>query len=128
MKETIKSIMVWHEQTFPEATKQGQYCKLHEEFAEYTSVVDTKDFTKGLEELADIVIVGCGLGRFDIPGALTALAFADKECRWFAKKEKRLDSEYLFMLETEINKKMAINRQRKWNKGNGEYKHIEEGA
>lgn len=126
MKETIKSIMDWHEQTFPEATKQGQYCKLQEEFTEYTGVVDTKDFSKGLEELADIVIVGCGLSRFDIAGALTAFAFADKECRWFAKKEKRPDSEYLFMLETEINKKMETNRQRKWTKGNGEYRHMEE--
>ena len=35
MKESIKSIMEWHEQTFPDATIVGQIHKFQEELKEY---------------------------------------------------------------------------------------------
>ena len=71
MKETIKSIIEWHEQTFPDATLEGQLEKFEDERVEYGE-------SESLEELADLFIVACGIARFDYVVALRAFWFVEK--------------------------------------------------
>ena len=124
-KELIKDVMDWHEETFPDATGSGQLAKLNEEVNEYVAI-RTDDFGVGVEELADIFIVGCGLSRFSNPGALMAFGFVYKECVDYHKNFGEDVVYYLNWLSAAVVQKMEINRQRKWNKGNGVYKHTEE--
>lgn len=61
MKESIKSIIEWHEQTFGDAeTLDGQMQKFLTERKEWLDS-DRKD----IKELADMLIVAAGIGRFD---------------------------------------------------------------
>ena len=124
-KELIKDVMDWHAETFPEATGSGQLSKLTEEVNEYIEV-RTDDFGVGVEELADIFIVGCGLSRFTNAGALMAFGFVYKECDDYCKNFGNDIVFYLDLVSAAVAKKMETNRQRKWNKGKGEYKHVEE--
>ena len=65
MKETIKSIIDWHEQTFPDATLRGQLKKFDDEGLEWHQS-DRAD----ISELADMAIVACGIARFSTEHAL----------------------------------------------------------
>ena len=112
MKETIKSIIDWHEITFPDATVRGQKEKYHKEFQEWCM-----SGCKDISELADMVICAYGVARFSIVDAL----YLFKDCIDEASKAVIT----LGMLETAIEKKMEINRQRKWNFENGQYQHKE---
>lgn len=113
-KETIKSIIEWHEQTFPDATLWGQLDKYQEEQNEWVES-NYSDVT----ELADMFIVACGIARFDLQEGFFHIADVYD---WYANAEEL----QLSGLEDAVNNKMKINRQRKWNKGNGEYRHVEE--
>ena len=124
-KELIKDVMDWHAETFPEATGSGQLSKLNEEVNEYVAI-RADDFGVGLEELADIFIVGCGLARFSNPGALMAFGFVYTECIDYCKNFGNDVVFYLDLVSEAVVKKMETNRQRKWTKGKGEYKHVGE--
>ena len=114
MKETIKSIIEWHEQTFPDATLAGQLEKYQDELQELVQS-NHKDIT----ELADMFVVSCGICRFSLTQGMTAFwKVADLGARMFLIKEQ---------FDAAVNNKMAINRQRKWGIGKGNYQHIEEG-
>lgn len=116
MKETIKSIILWQEQTFPDATLEGQTDKYHNEYNEYY-MAKTKESM--LEELADMFIVTIGIIRLDFR---EGLFFMNDALRTFC------DSTYTWgQLEEAINKKMQINRKRKWSVGKGNFQHISEG-
>lgn len=116
--ESIASIIAWHTETFPEATLDGQIAKFLEETIEYKTATSVSAM---VEELADCFIVACGIARFNpVYG-----------CRYFGDVFSIFTSNNgitVSKLQDAIDAKMEINRQRKWNKGNGEYKHIEEGA
>ena len=110
MKETIKTIIDWSEQTFPDATLDGQLDKYYEEQQEY---LESK--CKDITELADMFIVACGIARFNLVEGMYHIAdVVDwfKEGDWYWKD-----------FEKAINKKMKINRKRKWEKKEGLYKH-----
>lgn len=127
MNETMYSIIKWHEETFPEATLEGQRVKALEEAGEYVEVKDVKDFSKGIDELADVFIVGCGVARFSTVEALSVFDLVLLACRGPSPKATREDyKERVIQLGEAVDKKMEINRQRKWNKRNGMYKHVEE--
>lgn len=112
--ETIYTIMRWHTETFPDATLWGQLDKYQEEQNEW---IDSN--YSDISELADMFIVACGIARFDLQEGFFHIADV---FNWYASAEEL----QLSGLEEAVNKKMEINRQRKWNKGNGEYKHVEE--
>lgn len=115
MKETIKSIIEWHEQTFPDATLEGQIEKLDDELSEYGE-------SECLEELADLFIVACGIARFDNISALVAFERVSEILKlWRVNYDKPVP------LQMAIDNKMAINRKRKWSIGKGNYQHISEG-
>lgn len=116
MKETIASIIKWHEQTFPDATLEGQIEKFDDELSEYGE-------SECLEELADLFIVACGIARFDNVSALVAF---ERVCEIL--KLWRVNYGNPVPLQMAIDNKMAINRERKWGKGKGNYQHIEEGG
>jgi hypothetical protein len=114
MKETIKSIILWHEQTFPDATLEGQLQKYQDELQEFAE--SNKDIT----ELADMFIVACGICRFSLARGMTAFwKVADLAAGILLVKEQ---------FDAAVNKKMQINRNRKWTIGKGNYQHIEEGG
>ena len=116
MKESIKSIIEWSEQTFPDATIEGQIEKYHQE------QIEMYDCTRGSEEelfeLADCFIVACSIGRFDTEHA--AYYFGDVEQMIIESDFSRQE------VCAAVDAKMAINRIRKWSKGNGSYQHTEE--
>lgn len=111
MQETIKSIIEWHEQTFPDATMEGQCDKFREELDEYIK-------EPSAYELADMFIVACGVARFDYVRA--ALCFSTV---W----EVYQKASFIFIksdFDKAINEKMAKNRKRIWNKtAEGTYHH-----
>ena len=120
MKETIKSIIEWHEQTFPDATLEGQWEKFRDEELEYEEA-DNKDvFSKAaLMELADLFIVACGIARFDLLEGLDAFEEVlhwTNNCSCFEVPD---------VIEA-VKEKMVINRNRKWSVGKGNYQHVEE--
>lgn len=109
-KETIKSIIDWHETTFPDATLEGQIEKYKTEVAEWY-----KSGRRDTMELADMAICACGIARFCTVDAV----YLFKDIIDAAKDVKIT----LGMLETAIEKKMEINRNRKWDFQNGLYQH-----
>lgn len=111
-KETIQSIIEWHKKIFPDATFYGQKEKYNKEFQEWYM-----SGCKDISELADMVICACGVARFSIVDAL----YLFKDCIDEASKAVIT----LGMLETAIEKKMGINRKRKWNFQDGQYQHKE---
>ena len=116
MKETIASIILWHEQTFPDATLEVQEQKWQEERKEWE---DTSYGSKyELEELADMVIVCCGIMRFDYTKGFCYLTSTLCKISVMAFNGTGLWRA--------VENKMTINRQRKWGKGKGNYQHVEE--
>lgn len=112
MKETILSIAKWHEETFPDATLEGQVKKWNEELKDFreTNYRDAHEF-------ADMFIVACGIARFDINLGLY----------YFAEIYDWLGSDIPFDVKELIdatNEKMEKNRKRVWVKsGEGHYHH-----
>lgn len=109
-KENIVSIIKWHEDTFKDATQEGQVKKFVAERNEYR-----QSCSRDVMELADMFIVACGIARFNSLVAMAAFAQVNKELGLsnFTTNE----------LEEAINKKMKINRNRKWDFQNGLYQH-----
>lgn len=116
MKETIKSIIEWHEQTFPDATLEGQEQKWDDERLEWENTSYGSKYE--LEELADMVIVCCGIMRFDYALGFHYLASTLGRIQVMATNGKDLWGA--------VERKMQINRQRKWEKQGNTYQHIEE--
>lgn len=114
MKETIKSIILWHEQTFPDATLEGQIEKFDDELSEYGE-------SECLEELADLFIVACGIARFDNVSALVAF---ERVCEIL--KLWRVNYGKPVPLQMAIDNKMKINRKRKLGCNKGYYQHVDE--
>ena len=112
MKETIKSIIEWHEQTFPDATLGGQIEKFDDELSEYGE-------SECLEELADLFIVACGIARFDNVSALVAF---ERVCEIL--KLWRVNYGGPVPLQMAIDNKMTKNRKRVFiHSGQGHYQH-----
>lgn len=115
MKETSKTIQKWHEESFPDATLDGQFEKFKEELREYMAAQTEEE---KLFELADMAIVVMGIRRFDEEYA--------KELIFMVYEDASEDGFDMTELWDAIQKKMGINRQRKWTKKSGLYKHVEE--
>lgn len=119
MKETIKSIIEWHEQTFPDATLEGQIEKFKDEEKEfYLEMMKPDNIDNTMFELADMCIVACGIARF---------SSVDSVLAFYKVIQAGLQYPFGNKLYAYIDKKMQINRQRKWSKGKGNYQHISEG-
>ena len=120
MKETIKSIIEWHEQTFPDATLEGQWEKFRDEELEYEEA-DSKDVLSKstLMELADLFIVACGIARFDLLEGMDAF---EEVLHWINNCSC---FEVPDVMEA-VKEKMKINRKRKWNKVGNNFQHVEE--
>lgn len=113
MKETVDSIIKWHEATFPKATLRGQKEKFKKELEEW------KESKKSdITELADMLIVACGIARFDLLSAAFCFSMCQKEFE--ASKSDDID---IASLAKAIDEKMSINRARTWNFDNGLYQH-----
>lgn len=110
MSETIASIIEWSQQAFPDATLDGQREKYIEESKEWEAS-KCSDIT----ELADMFIVACSVGRFDPILCMRQMTDVNLEL----VKADLMSKD----LEDAINKKMAINRARTWEKRDGLYKH-----
>ena len=113
MSESIKTIIQWHEKTFPDATLDGQLEKFVEEEGEYNE-------NPNLIELADMYIVACGIARFD---SILAL-------KYFAKVRRKLNNRIWVrcggngVFQMVVEDKMKKNRNRVWGKsGDGVYHH-----
>lgn len=110
--ETIKKIIEWSEFAFPDATLYGQIDKFNKEYEEY---FDADTDSDKLKELADVFIVAFSISRFDIGEGL-----------YYINDAIQLHSDSVFSMDElveAIQNKMAINRQRKWKKQNGQYQH-----
>lgn len=116
MTETIKTIIEWHEQTFPMADLQGQLQKFDNEVKEFWECELLSE--DAATELADCFIVACGIARFSAAEAAGAFSFVDS---YIAAEIK-----FKEMFENAIQNKMAINRKRKWKKQGNSYQHVEE--
>jgi hypothetical protein len=115
MKETVASIIKWSEETFGDnITLEGQLEKFLDERKEWL-----ESGRKDLSELADLTIVASSVARFSLVDAAVCFAHIDAELK--------LSGFSADDLETAINKKMAVNRQRKWAVGKGNYQHVSEG-
>lgn len=109
IKENLATIIAWHTDTFPHATYDGQIKKFEEEMEEYLSANTQQD---RLEELADLIIVCCGIARFSTTAGLRHIAQLPFN---FTRQE----------IDDAVQAKMIKNRQRKWTKGDGQYRHVE---
>lgn len=112
MKESIKSIIEWHEKTFPDATLDGQEEKFYHEQSEFMRADTREDL---IYECADCYIVACGIARFSL----------FKASMFFKAVSSMISVQGLSETEIEeaINKKMEKNRRRVWEKQNGMYQH-----
>jgi hypothetical protein len=118
MKETIKSIIEWHEQTFPDATRGGQIEKWHDEEKEFKKTIQGTE--EELYELADMVIVSTGIMRFSYKQGFDYLA---------RTLQYMINADYVGQVLWEaVELKMQINRKRKWNKIGNKFQHISEGG
>lgn len=109
IKENLATIIAWHTETFPHATYDGQIQKFEEEMNEYLSATTLPN---KLEELADLIIVCCGIARFSTTDGLRHIAQLPFN---FARQE----------IDDAVQAKMIKNRQRKWTKGDGQYRHVD---
>lgn len=112
--ETINSIIEWHTKTFPDATLAAQQQKLEDEIFEFDGTVAGTE--EELLELADVVIVACGIMRFDYRTGFDSLANA---CSIATTMCGITGAALWDAVET----KMAINRARVWENKNGLYQH-----
>ena len=109
--ESILSIAQWHQQTFPDAELVDQITKFDEEYNEYRH-------DPSFEELADMFIVACGIARYDTTTAMGYFFIVSSEL----ENRKEIAASVLFGLA--IDKKMAKNRERTWEKTpQGNYHH-----
>lgn len=108
IKENLATIIAWHTETFPHATYDGQIKKFEEEMEEYLSA---NTMPNKLEELADLIIVCCGIARFSTTDGLRHIAQLPFN---FTRQE----------IDDAVQAKMIKNRQRKWTKGDGQYRHV----
>lgn len=118
MQENIQTIMEWSAATFPDATVRGQIKKFKEEKEEWRQTKWSKNtvlWNGDISELADMFIVAAGLGRLDPFESMFCMQTVAKELEEsiFATRDLR----------AAVNAKMAINRTRRWNLKNGQYKH-----
>lgn len=110
LAELVHEIREWNEQTFPDATLEGQLMKLEEEFKE---VHEARQFWKKEQEFADVFIVASGLTRW---GSVLAYTLLND---WLTFQEKDLKR-----ILKNVRKKMDKNRKRTWEKsGDGRYHH-----
>lgn len=58
MKESIKSIIQWHETTFPDAAPEGQIDMFMKELRAY-------EYSPSVFSLANMFILACEIARFD---------------------------------------------------------------
>lgn len=116
MNESIKSIIEWHEQTFPNATLEGQISKWEDEQEEWENTSYGSKYE--LEELADMVIVCCGIMRFDYTTGFDYLTYTLGKIQVMPTNGKDLWGA--------VERKMEINRKRKWNKVGNKFQHVEE--
>lgn len=107
--ERLENIKKWHARTFPKATLATQILKLEEELKE----AKTAPEKKFAQEVADIFIVCAGLKRWS---SLIAEFFIDKFLT-------QASTETILLMLEEIEKKMKINKKRRWNEKNGYYRH-----
>ena len=115
MSETIQTIIDWHTQAFPDATLDGQIIKMEEEYKEYTNT--TPGTQDELDELADMIIVCCGIMRFDMK-----LGFANLVHAIYNLGVTTHSPESLWCA---VEHKMEENRKRVWKKTNeGSYHHV----
>lgn len=121
MKESIHSIIQWHEQTFPDATMETQSQKFNDELDELNAAIKTGVIKDIMAELADCAIVACGLCRYGFAGC----AAFNSVFTMIAMMQNHIENPLRLLLNA-IDEKMAINRQRKWLNDNGKYQHIEE--
>jgi len=111
MSETIDTIIAWHKNTFKDGTLEGQLKKYDEEKEEFA-----KSDRKDLSELADMFIVACGVARFDMCWGIYTLNNVS-----FWRDVSGFDT---CKLCEAIEKKMKINKKRKWKKtADGTYHH-----
>ena len=115
MQDTIKTVMEWSEQAFPDATLVGQIGKFDDELTEYFNATNHQDRIK---ELADIFIVAMSICRFGLDEGLYYLNYA-----WDIYKGSPYS---LGNVCYNIQEKMKTNRSRKWEKKDGQYQHVEE--
>lgn len=112
--ETIGTITEWHEETFPDATEEGQHSKWDEEIYEVMHARGKKK----LEELADLYIVACGLRRWNTEEFNERIDYVSgiaSRNGWDAKE-----------LWDTVCKKMEKNRKRVWKKtGAGKFHHVD---
>lgn len=114
--ETIGTIMEWHQETFPDATLEGQYKKWAEEREEYVNAIESGDLEHALEELADLVIVACGIARWEQRAYISRLEQIANVT------SERFSAEALWEA---VTKKMERNRKRTWKKtGKGQFHHV----
>ena len=112
MKETIISIARWHEETFPDATLDGQIEKYKEELHEWE-----ESHYEDISELADMFIVACGIARFDLSQGL--IYMADLYDQFVGNDSIGIDG-----VMTRVEQKMEKNRKRVWAKtAEGTYHH-----
>lgn len=109
IKENLATIIAWHTETFSHATYDGQIKKFEEEMEEYLSANTQQD---RLEELADLIIVCCGIARFSTTDGLRHIAQLPFN---FTRQE----------IDDAVQAKMIKNRQRKWTKSDGQYRHVD---
>lgn len=121
MKETVETIMRWHKETFPDATLEGQVGKFIGEANEVLMTVgpdvmgrDSCDHS----EMADMFIVACGVARFSMQDFVFGMSTITTYMQDYNVS--------VVDLETAVQKKMKINRQRKWDKKDGQYQHKED--
>lgn len=101
----VEDIVNWHKTTFPDASENEQKIKFLEEYREYLE-------SHNIDELADMCIVNVALNdRYDCIMFDSILGHEIKE---FGNDE---------LLLKVITHKMSINKQRKWHKVEGIYRH-----
>jgi len=98
MKETQATIVQWADKTFGEAkTIECLFAKVAQEWEELCEAMEAGNDDNAVVECADVFITLCRLADY-------------------------LDADLMY----EVDKKMAINRARKWDVRDGVGQHIEE--
>ena len=120
MKESIYTIAKWHAETFTDATLETQKEKFSDELKELETAMHSGKKESIMMELADVAIVGCGLTRW----GFAATAAFNSIFEIIAQLHDVFPTPLQDLL-ISIDKKMEINRQRKWENHNGKYQHIE---
>lgn len=64
MKESVQSIILWHETVYPNTTIEEQKNMFHKALSELNNPAIT-----GITELAIMYICACGIGRFSVRSA-----------------------------------------------------------